>query len=73
MNPEWIIAICAALGILAGIFNILWELKKNTLITRQIAGRLDESDARVEDLNIRLVRIETSHAVNHSRPKEASL
>ena len=73
MNPEWIIAICAALGILAGIFNILWELKKNTLITRQIAGRLDESDARVEDLNIRLVRIETSHSVNHARPKEASL
>jgi hypothetical protein len=63
LDPSTILAICAVLtlsgSILVGIFMILWELKKNTLLTEQILGRVDTTEKKVEDLNGRVIILES--------------
>jgi len=68
MEPTAILAICAALTligtILIGIFKILLEVKKNTLLTNQILNRADRADERIDYLDERVTRLESvSHTL----------
>jgi hypothetical protein len=67
MDSGWVIAACAVLtlagAILVGTVGVYLEVKKNTMLTKQILRRCEDTEKTVDKLKERIVRIETINGI----------